>query len=112
MRPYSAARTIMEIDYKALAGDPMIHFSLADVEDVHLPHNDALIIFVTLANYTIQLIFVDIFGNSTDALFHNVYLQMELGDVQLELVDTLLYDFVGEVVHPLGQILFALSLNT
>ncbi|KAL0411533.1 UNVERIFIED_CONTAM: hypothetical protein Slati_3743000 [Sesamum latifolium] len=43
---------------------------------------------------------------------HGVYQQMELGDVQLEPVDTSLYGFAGEVVHPLGQISLPLALGS
>ncbi|KAL0298881.1 UNVERIFIED_CONTAM: putative ribonuclease H protein [Sesamum radiatum] len=37
---------------------------------------------------------------------------MELGDIPLEFVDTLLYSFAGEVVHPLGRISLPPSLGT
>ncbi|KAL0307769.1 UNVERIFIED_CONTAM: hypothetical protein Sangu_3011600 [Sesamum angustifolium] len=37
---------------------------------------------------------------------------MELGDVPLESVDTSLYGFAGDVVHPLGQISLPLSLGS
>ncbi|KAL0309068.1 UNVERIFIED_CONTAM: hypothetical protein Sradi_5849100 [Sesamum radiatum] len=63
-----------------------------------------------MANYVIQHIFVDS-GSSMDVLFYKVSQQMELGDILLEPMDTSLYGFVGEVVHPLGQILLPLSLG-
>ncbi|KAL0445983.1 UNVERIFIED_CONTAM: hypothetical protein Slati_1726200 [Sesamum latifolium] len=103
------ARTIMEIDDKVLVG-PMIHFGLVDAEGVHLPHNDALVISTTVANYTIQRNFVDS-GSSADVLFYKVYKQMKLEDILLEPVDTSLYVFVGEVVHLLEQISLPLSLG-
>ncbi|KAL0463060.1 UNVERIFIED_CONTAM: hypothetical protein Slati_0193600 [Sesamum latifolium] len=105
-----AAKTIMEIDDKVLAEAPTIQFGPADTQGVHLPYNDALVIFATIANYTVQRIFVDS-GSSMDILFIKVYQQMELGDVPLEPVDTLLYGFAGEVVHPLGQISLPISLG-
>ncbi|KAL0291578.1 UNVERIFIED_CONTAM: hypothetical protein Sradi_7021100 [Sesamum radiatum] len=37
---------------------------------------------------------------------------MQLGDVPLKIVDTLLYDFAGEVVHPRGMISLPLTLGT
>ncbi|KAL0446277.1 UNVERIFIED_CONTAM: hypothetical protein Slati_1755600 [Sesamum latifolium] len=37
---------------------------------------------------------------------------MQLGDVPFEAVDTLLYGFAGEVVHPKGMILLPLTLGT
>ncbi|KAL0402032.1 UNVERIFIED_CONTAM: hypothetical protein Slati_4233100 [Sesamum latifolium] len=104
------AKTIMEIDDKVPAETPTIQFGPADTQGVHLPHNDALVISSTIANYTMQRIFVDS-GSSEDILFLKVYQQMELEDVPLEPVDTSLYGFAGEVVHPLGQILLPISLG-
>ncbi|KAL0295576.1 UNVERIFIED_CONTAM: hypothetical protein Scaly_3098800 [Sesamum calycinum] len=48
----------MEIDNKEPAGGPMIHFGPPDAQGVHLLHNDALVIFAIVANYTVQSIFV------------------------------------------------------
>ncbi|KAL0367043.1 UNVERIFIED_CONTAM: hypothetical protein Sradi_3594400 [Sesamum radiatum] len=97
----------MEIDDKTSVADPTIQFGPVDTQGVHLPHNDTLVISAIVANYTVQHLFVDS-GSSVDILFHMVYQQMELGDVPLEPVDTSLYGFPGEVVHPLGQILLSL----
>ncbi|KAL0406264.1 UNVERIFIED_CONTAM: hypothetical protein Slati_3940300 [Sesamum latifolium] len=106
-----AARTIMKIDEKMSVGAPIIQFSPANTQGVHLPPNDALVIFFTVANYTVQRILLDS-GSSVDVLFHKVYQQMGLGDTPLEPVDTALYGFAGEVVHPLGQVLLPLSMGS
>ncbi|KAL0416935.1 UNVERIFIED_CONTAM: hypothetical protein Slati_3525400 [Sesamum latifolium] len=100
----------MEIDDKVPTEAPTIQFGPADTQGVHLPHNDAFVIYATVANYTVQRIFVDS-GSSVDILFLKVYRQMELGDIPLEPVDTSLYGFAGEVVHPLGQISLPISLG-
>ncbi|KAL0440321.1 UNVERIFIED_CONTAM: hypothetical protein Slati_2515100 [Sesamum latifolium] len=106
-----AARTIMEIDNKAPARGLMIHFGPADAQGVHLPHNDALVISVTMANYIVQRIFEDL-GSSADVLFYKVCQQMELGDIPIEPVNISLYDFAREVIHSSGQISLPLSLGT
>ncbi|KAL0412311.1 UNVERIFIED_CONTAM: hypothetical protein Slati_3820800 [Sesamum latifolium] len=106
-----ATRTILEIDDKMSAGTPTIQFGPTDTQGVHLPHNDALVISGTIANYDVQRIFVDS-DSSVDILFHKVYQQMELGDVALEPVDTSLYGFAGEVVHLLGHISLPISLGS
>ncbi|KAL0406228.1 UNVERIFIED_CONTAM: hypothetical protein Slati_3936700 [Sesamum latifolium] len=54
-----AARSIMEIDEKMSVGAPIIQFGPADTQGVHLPHNDVLVIFATVANYTIQRILLN-----------------------------------------------------
>ncbi|KAL0434472.1 UNVERIFIED_CONTAM: hypothetical protein Slati_2781500 [Sesamum latifolium] len=63
-----ATSTIIEIDYTVPARVPVIHFGPTDAQGVHLPHNDALVISTTVANYTIQCIFVDL-RNFADILF-------------------------------------------
>ncbi|KAL0411423.1 UNVERIFIED_CONTAM: hypothetical protein Slati_3732000 [Sesamum latifolium] len=97
-----AAKTIMKIDDKVPAEALTIQFGLADTQGVHFPHNDTLVISATVANYTVKRIFVDS-GSSMDILFLKVYRQMKLGDIPLEPVDTSLYGFTGEVVHPLDK---------
>ncbi|KAL2230896.1 UNVERIFIED_CONTAM: hypothetical protein Sindi_1684000 [Sesamum indicum] len=100
----------MEIDDEAPTGGPMIHFGPPEARGVHLPYNDALVISAALVNYIVQRIFVDS-GSSTDFLVYKVYQQMELGDILLEPVDTSLYGFAGEAIHPFEQISLPLSLG-
>ncbi|KAL0400437.1 UNVERIFIED_CONTAM: hypothetical protein Slati_4073600 [Sesamum latifolium] len=76
-----------------------------------IPVNDALVITALLANYEIECVFIDS-GSSANILFGEAYDQMQLGDVPLEAVDTLLYGFAGEVVHPRGMIWLPLTLGT
>ncbi|KAL0462663.1 UNVERIFIED_CONTAM: hypothetical protein Slati_0153900 [Sesamum latifolium] len=99
-----ADRAVMEVDRKVPVGDPMIHFGSTNTQGIHLTHIDALVIYATLANYTVQHIFVDS-DNSVDILYYEVFQQMELDDNPLEPVDTSVYGFSRKVVHPLGQIL-------
>ncbi|KAL0400155.1 UNVERIFIED_CONTAM: hypothetical protein Sradi_2358800 [Sesamum radiatum] len=73
--------------------------------------NDALVTTALLANYEIERVFIDS-GSSADILFGEAFDQMQLGDVPLEAVDTLLYGFAGEVVHPRGMISLPLTLGT
>ncbi|KAL0388987.1 UNVERIFIED_CONTAM: hypothetical protein Scaly_0255800 [Sesamum calycinum] len=74
-------------------------------------HNDALVITALLANYEVGHIFIDS-GSSADILFGEAYDQMQLGDIPLEKVNTSLYGFAGEVVHPWGMISLPLTLGT
>ncbi|KAL0446343.1 UNVERIFIED_CONTAM: hypothetical protein Slati_1762200 [Sesamum latifolium] len=73
-------------------------------------HNDALVITVVIANYEVGRIFIDS-GSSADILFGEAYDQMQLGDVSLEKVNTSLYGFVGEVVHPRGMVSLPLTMG-
>ncbi|PIN23090.1 hypothetical protein CDL12_04191 [Handroanthus impetiginosus] len=78
---------------------PIIQFSSVDLEGVDCPHQDALVITITVANYDVARVFVD-YGSS-----------MDLGPVKMEPVQTALVDFAGESVQPLGQIMLPLTLG-
>ncbi|KAL0445185.1 UNVERIFIED_CONTAM: hypothetical protein Slati_2241200 [Sesamum latifolium] len=73
-------------------------------------HNDALVITAMIANYEVGCIFIDS-GSTADILFGEAYDQMQLGDVSLEKVNTSLYGFAGEVVHPRGMVLLPLTIG-
>ncbi|KAL0355615.1 UNVERIFIED_CONTAM: hypothetical protein Sradi_4008400 [Sesamum radiatum] len=76
-----------------------------------IPGHNALVITALLANYEIERVFIDS-GSSADILFGEAYDQMQLGDAPLEVVDTSLYGFAGEVVHLRGMISVLLTLRT
>ncbi|KAL0406594.1 UNVERIFIED_CONTAM: hypothetical protein Slati_3973300 [Sesamum latifolium] len=90
---------------------PLIKFDQEEQNGPGILGNDALVITALLTNYEIECVFIDS-GSSADILFGDVYDQMRLGDVPLEAVDTSLYDFAGEVVHPRGMISLPLTLGT
>ncbi|KAL0284655.1 UNVERIFIED_CONTAM: hypothetical protein Sradi_7191200 [Sesamum radiatum] len=89
----------------------LIQFGRAERSGPRASNNDALVITAVLANYEVGRIFIDS-GSSADILFGETYDQMQLGDVSLEKVNTLLYGFAGEVVQPRGMISFPLTMGT
>ncbi|KAL0412321.1 UNVERIFIED_CONTAM: hypothetical protein Sradi_1433800 [Sesamum radiatum] len=102
-------KEIMEVEP---AGDaPLMQFYQEECSGPRIPDYDALVITALLAIYEIERVFIDS-GSSADILFGEAYNQMQLGDVPLEAVDTLLYGFDGEVVHPRGMISLPLTLGT
>ncbi|KAL0440561.1 UNVERIFIED_CONTAM: hypothetical protein Slati_2539100 [Sesamum latifolium] len=105
--------TTMEeiMDVEAANGAHLIQFDQEEQNGPGIPGNDALVITALLANYEIERVFIDS-GSSADILFGEAYDQMLLGDVPLEAVDTSLYGFAGEVVHPKGMISLLLTLGT
>lgn len=52
--------------------DPVIKFGQKDLEDVTVPHNDALVIHDMVANYEVQMVFVD-FESSVNVIFKEVF---------------------------------------
>ncbi|KAL0361409.1 UNVERIFIED_CONTAM: hypothetical protein Sradi_3825400 [Sesamum radiatum] len=91
------------IEVETLEDTPLIQFGRAEQSGPRASHNDPLVITAVLANYEVGCIFIDS-GSFADILFGEAYDQKQLGDVFLEKVNTLLYGFVGEVVHPRGMI--------
>ncbi|KAL0446118.1 UNVERIFIED_CONTAM: hypothetical protein Slati_1739700 [Sesamum latifolium] len=104
--------TIKEVlDVEITEDTPIIQFGRAEHTGPKSSHNDALIITALLANYEVGRIFIDS-GSSADILFGDAYDQMQLGDKPQEEVNTSLYGFAGEVVHPRGLISLPLTLGT
>ncbi|KAL0461381.1 UNVERIFIED_CONTAM: hypothetical protein Slati_0025700 [Sesamum latifolium] len=89
-------------------GRSYIQFGRA--EGPQTTHNGVLVITTMIANYEVGRIFIDS-GSSADILFGEAYDQMQLGDVSLEKVNTSLYGFAGEVVHPRGMVSLPLTMG-
>ncbi|KAL0434516.1 UNVERIFIED_CONTAM: hypothetical protein Slati_2785900 [Sesamum latifolium] len=103
--------TIKEVLDVEIAEDaPIIQFGKVEHSGPKSSHNDALVITALLANYKVGRIFINS-GSSADILFGDAYDQMQLGDIPLETVNTSLYDFAGEVVHPRGVVSLPLTLG-
>ncbi|KAL0356462.1 UNVERIFIED_CONTAM: hypothetical protein Sradi_4093100 [Sesamum radiatum] len=98
------------IEVEAMEDTPLIQFGKVERSGPRVSHNDALVITFVLANYEVGCIFIDS-GSSADILFGETYDQMQLGDVSLEKVNTSLYGFAGEVVHPRGMISLPLTMG-
>ncbi|KAL0433455.1 UNVERIFIED_CONTAM: hypothetical protein Slati_2679800 [Sesamum latifolium] len=98
------------LDVEAMEDAPLIQFGRAERSGPRTSHNNALIITALLTNYEVGRIFIDS-GSSADILFAETYDQMQLGDVSLEKVNTSLYRFAGEVVHPRGMVSLALTMG-
>ncbi|XP_074579125.1 uncharacterized protein LOC141835651 [Curcuma longa] len=89
---------------------PIIGFGPQDLEGVETPHDDALVIKATIANYDISRVFVDT-GSSVNIIFKSAFNQMQIDLDDLEPMATSLYGFTGNEVRPLGQIRLAISLG-
>ncbi|KAL0448564.1 UNVERIFIED_CONTAM: hypothetical protein Slati_1412800 [Sesamum latifolium] len=97
------------LDVEIMEDTPLIQFGRAERSGPQTIHNDALVITAVLANYEFECIFIDS-GSSADILFGEAYDQMQLGDVFLKKVNTLLYEFAGEVV-PRGMVSLPLTMG-
>ncbi|KAL0455777.1 UNVERIFIED_CONTAM: hypothetical protein Slati_0916900 [Sesamum latifolium] len=91
------------LDIETMEDALIIQFGRAERSGPQTIHNDTLVVTAMIANYEVGRIFIDS-GSSADILFEEAYDQMQLGDVSLEKVNTSLYGFAGEVVHPRGMV--------
>ncbi|XP_073131435.1 uncharacterized protein [Henckelia pumila] len=86
-----------------LPQDPIISFGPKDLRGVAAPHNDTLLVKVTIENYDVARIFVDS-GSSVNVLFKGTMDQMKIEGFELGPISTPLYGFTGHAIRPMGQI--------
>jgi hypothetical protein len=89
----------------------VIGFSDDDYAGVSLPHTDALVVTLTIANYQTRRILIDT-GSSADILFKSAFDQMGVPSEKLIPVSCQLQGFAGERVLPLGSIELPVTAGT
>ncbi|GFY95383.1 hypothetical protein Acr_10g0007680 [Actinidia rufa] len=89
---------------------PLITFNNDDLRGLHLPHDNALVISVVIANFNVQKILVDN-RSSADILFISAFDKMKIGLDTLHPLHTPLVGFRGNMTHPLGWIKFSATLG-
>ncbi|XP_073030754.1 uncharacterized protein [Primulina eburnea] len=90
--------------------EAVISFGREDIKGVNLPHNDALVIQATVANYDIMRVFVES-GSFVNLILKDSHVQINLQGYQLETVETSLYGFAGHGVYPEGENVMPLTLG-
>ncbi|XP_073271473.1 uncharacterized protein [Primulina huaijiensis] len=93
-----------------LPQDPALSFGPEDLRGVVTPHNNALVVTATIANYDVARIFIDN-GSSVNVLFKSTLDQMKVEGFEFEPVSTPLYGFAEHAILPLGQMFIPLSLG-
>ncbi|XP_075473356.1 uncharacterized protein LOC142504365 [Primulina tabacum] len=93
-----------------LPQDPVISFGSENLRGIVAPHNDALVVTATIANYNVARIFIDN-GSSVNILFKSTLGQIKVERFEFNPVSTPLYGFAGHAIMPLGQITLPLSLG-
>ena len=83
--------------------EPTISFSDKEAERIHHPHDDAIVIILLIADYTIKRVLVDN-GSSADILYYLAFQQMRLGRDLLRPVCSPLIGFGGMKVQLVGTI--------
>ncbi|XP_059629910.1 uncharacterized protein LOC132272848 [Cornus florida] len=83
--------------------EPVINFSEEDDKVIHQPHDDFLVVFMVVANFTVRRILIDN-GSSADILFLGVYSKLKIGREKLRPMKSPLVGFSGDKVYPLRVI--------
>ncbi|XXG51512.1 hypothetical protein AAC387_Pa03g0060 [Persea americana] len=88
---------------KAKTEGVRIWFSDKDLEDVELPHNDALVLTLKLQNFLVQRALVDP-GSSSEVLYYDCFKKLGLKDEDLQATHIPLVGFSSKPVYPKGKI--------
>ncbi|GFZ01916.1 hypothetical protein Acr_15g0005250 [Actinidia rufa] len=106
-----AEEEIYNLSSPCVGDQPPITFSNDDLRGLHLPHDDALVVSVVIANFNVQRILIDS-GSSADILFISAFEKMKIGLDKLHPFHTPLIGFGGNTTHPLGWINLPITLGT
>ena len=91
--------------------DLVISFTEEDARRVHHPHNNALVINLTIVDFNTRWVLVDN-GSLTDILYYPAFQQMRIGRERLTPADTPLVGFGGTKVIPVGSITLPVTIVT
>ncbi|XP_062155166.1 uncharacterized protein LOC133863216 [Alnus glutinosa] len=89
----------------------VIGFSDDDYEGLSLPHTDALVLSLVIANHKIHRILIDT-GSSADILYRSAFEQMKIDRDRVISARNSLVGFTGEQVLPLGSIKLTVTAGT
>ena len=83
--------------------EPAITFTDEDARWLHHSHDDAIVITLTIANYTTRRVLIDN-ERSTDILYYLAFQKMRINKDLLRLVNVPLIGFRGMKILPIGTI--------
>ena len=86
-------------------------FSSGDDPDLHYPHNDPLVVTLTIANYSIKWVLIDI-GSSSDILFTSAFDQLKISKGRLQPMASPLVEFNESSTQLLGIIKLPVLMGT
>jgi hypothetical protein len=79
--------------------DQVISFSEDDARGIHQPHDDALVVTMTIAGFITRRVLIDN-GSSADIIYLPAYQQMRIDKDRLRPIDIPLVGFTGDKVKP------------
>uniref|UniRef100_A0A2N9GKA7 Integrase catalytic domain-containing protein n=1 Tax=Fagus sylvatica TaxID=28930 RepID=A0A2N9GKA7_FAGSY len=91
--------------------DQVISFSEDDARNIHQPHDDALVVTLTIAGFITRRVLIDN-GSSADIIYLPAYQQMKIDKEQLRPIDIPLVGFTGDKVKPTGVVSLTIEAGT
>jgi hypothetical protein len=91
--------------------DQVISFSEDDAGNIHQPHDDALVVTLTVAGFITRRVLIDN-GSSADIIYLPAYQQMKIDKEQLRPIDIPLVGFTGDKVKPTGVVSLTIEAGT
>ena len=79
--------------------DQVISFSEDDARGIHQPHDDALVVTMTIAEFITRQVLIDN-GSFADIIYLPAYQQMKIDKERLRPIDIPLVGFTGDKVRP------------
>uniref|UniRef100_A0A2N9HYA4 Reverse transcriptase/retrotransposon-derived protein RNase H-like domain-containing protein n=1 Tax=Fagus sylvatica TaxID=28930 RepID=A0A2N9HYA4_FAGSY len=91
--------------------DQVITFSEDDARGIHQPHDDALIVTMTIAGFITRRVLIDN-RSSADIIYLPAYQQMKIDRERLRPIDIPLVGFTGDKVKPSGVVSLIIKAGT
>uniref|UniRef100_A0A2N9F5Z7 Uncharacterized protein n=1 Tax=Fagus sylvatica TaxID=28930 RepID=A0A2N9F5Z7_FAGSY len=82
-----------------------------DARNIHHPHDDALVVTLTIAGFITRRVLIDN-GSSADIIYLPAYQQMKIDKERLKPIDIPLVGFTGDKVKPLGVVSLVIEAGT
>ena len=83
--------------------DQIITFDEDDARGIHQPHDDALVVIMTIVGFITRRVLIDN-GSSADIIYLPAYQQMKIDNEWLRPIGIPLVGFTGDKVKPSGVV--------
>ena len=91
--------------------DQVITFSEDDARGIHQPHDDALVVTMTIAGFITRWVLIDN-GSSVDIIYLPAHQQMKIDKERLRPINIPLVGFTGDKVKPSGVVSLMIEAST
>uniref|UniRef100_A0A2N9GAF3 Reverse transcriptase n=1 Tax=Fagus sylvatica TaxID=28930 RepID=A0A2N9GAF3_FAGSY len=91
--------------------DQVISFSEDNARNIHQPHDDALVVTLTIAGFITRRVLIDN-GSSADIIYLPAYQQMKIDKKRLRPIDIPLVGFMGDKIKPSGVVTLVIEART